>query len=162
VRILPQPSDRDDPDAVRQDAYLGDDPYGGEVPPEDWQLAWPDPDIDRPAELAGLCLAELDELADDGCAAEPAGGWPVSSFSRDGAGQGAGFAEGGALDVLAPGVVLAGFGDDAHASLGTLTDDELIGVLRAWRRQTSWAQARDSPLRLSWLTVVRPDAGRGR
>jgi hypothetical protein len=88
-------------------------------------------------------LAELDELADDVPAAGPAGGWPVSSFSRDGAGQGAGFAEGGALDVLAPGVVLAGFSDDAHASLSTLTDDELIGVLRAWRRQTSWAQARE-------------------
>ena len=142
MRMLPQPSDRDGPDAVPLAAHPGDDPFGDEVPPEDWQLAWPDPDFDRPAELAGLCLAELDELADD-VPAEPAGGWPVSSFSRDGVGRGAGFAEGGVLDVLAPGVALAGFSDDAHASLSTLTDDELIGVLRAWRRQTSWAQARE-------------------
>ena len=49
----------------------------------------------------------------------------------------------GALDGLAPGVALAGFADDAHAGLGGLTDDELIGVLRAWRRQTSWSQARE-------------------
>src|SRR5215469_7398670 len=38
---------------------------------------------------------------------------------------------------------LAGFADDAHARLAALTDDELIGVLRAWRRQASWAQARE-------------------
>src|SRR5579863_5090006 len=74
--MLPQPSDRDGPDAVPLAAHPGDDPFGDEVPPEDWQLAWPDPDFDRPAELAGLCLAELDELADD-IPAEPARGWPV-------------------------------------------------------------------------------------
>ena len=33
--------------------------------------------------------------------------------------------------------------DDAHARLAALTDDELIGVLRAWRRQACWAQARE-------------------
>jgi hypothetical protein len=47
------------------------------------------------------------------------------------------------LDRLAPGVALAGCADDAHARLGRLTDDELIGVLRAWARQASWAQARE-------------------
>jgi uncharacterized protein DUF222 len=39
-------------------------------------------------------------------------------------------------------VALAGFADDAHARLGALTDDELIGVLRGWQRQISWSQAR--------------------
>ncbi len=38
---------------------------------------------------------------------------------------------------------LAGFADDAQARLDRLTDDELIGVIRAWGRQTSWAQARE-------------------
>ena len=38
---------------------------------------------------------------------------------------------------------LGGFADRSHARLGALTDDELIGVLRGWRRQTSWAQARE-------------------
>ncbi len=41
-----------------------------------------------------------------------------------------------------PGVPLAGFADDAHARLGQLADDEVIGVLRGWWRQTCWAQAR--------------------
>jgi len=45
--------------------------------------------------------------------------------------------------VLAAGMALAGFADDAHARLAALTDDELIGVLRAWRRQACWAQARE-------------------
>ena len=40
-------------------------------------------------------------------------------------------------------MALAGFADDAHARLAALTDDELIGVLRAWRRQACWAQARE-------------------
>jgi len=57
-------------------------------------------------------------------------------------GGGAGFAEGGVLDGLAPGVALAGFADDAHGGLAGLADDELVGVLRAWARQESWAQAR--------------------
>src|SRR5579863_5090005 len=83
--MLPQPSDRDGPDAVPLAAHPGDDPFGDEVPPEDWQLAWPDPDFDRPAELAGLCLAELDELADD-IPAEPAVGLPRYAFPGGGVG----------------------------------------------------------------------------
>ena len=83
------------------------------------------------AELAGLDGAELAGLL----AAAPAG-----AGGRQGGG--AGFAEGGVLDGLAPGVSLAGFAEGAHARLARLTDDELIGVLRAWARQESWAQAR--------------------
>ena len=65
------------------------------------------------------------------------------SAARFASGPGAGFAEGGPLDVLAAGMALAGFADDAQARLAALTDDELIGVLRAWRRQACWAQARE-------------------
>jgi hypothetical protein len=43
-------------------------------------------------------------------------------------------------DHLPPGPVLAGLTADRHAAgLGGLTDDELIGVLRAARRLTSWS-----------------------
>src|SRR5262245_61499729 len=56
--------------------------------------------------------------------------------------DGAGFAAGGVADDLPPGPVLAGFAADAlTAGLGRLSDDELIGVLRASRRLASWAAA---------------------
>ena len=55
------------------------------------------------------------------------------SGRETGQAAGAGFADGGELDVLGPGVPLAGFADDAHARLAALTD-ELIGVLHGWRR----------------------------
>jgi Domain of unknown function (DUF222) len=112
------------------------------IPPDEECLGWPDPDCGPPPELAGLSTPELDELI----TAQPA---PVAEIGpagflpRDRSGGGYGFADGGELDVLDPGVPLAGFADDAHARLAALTDDELIGVLRAWRRQTSWAQARE-------------------
>ena len=52
------------------------------------------------------------------------------------------FAAGGAADGLPPGPVLAGFAADAWAiGLGRLTDDELIGMMRAARRLASWATA---------------------
>src|SRR5712691_10393271 len=55
---------------------------------------------------------------------------------------GAGFASGGPLDHLAPGPVLAGFTTEAWSEgLGMLSDDELIGVLRAARRMCSWQAA---------------------
>ena len=47
-------------------------------------------------------------------------------------GDGGGFAAGGVADDLPPGPALAGFAGDAWtAGLGRLSDDELIGVLRA-------------------------------
>jgi len=57
-------------------------------------------------------------------------------------GLGAGFAGGGVLDRLPAGPVLGQFAADAWAQgLAGATDDELIGVLAAWRRLTSWASA---------------------
>jgi hypothetical protein len=50
------------------------------------------------------------------------------------------FAAGGLLDGLVPGPVLAGFAENAWADgLGALSDDAVVGVLRAWRRLASWA-----------------------
>ena len=57
-------------------------------------------------------------------------------------GDGGGFAAGGVADDLPPGPVLAGFAAGAWTTgLGRLSDDELIGVLRASRRIASWAAA---------------------
>ena len=56
--------------------------------------------------------------------------------------DGAGFAAGGVADNLPPGPVLAGFAADVWAGgLARISDDELIGVLRAARRLVSWATA---------------------
>jgi hypothetical protein len=52
-----------------------------------------------------------------------------------------GFAAGGPLDELVPGPVLAGFTADAFDGLGQLSDDELVGVLMAARRLSSWQAA---------------------
>jgi hypothetical protein len=125
-----------------------------DIPPADDELyGWPDPDFDRPAELMGLDGAELEELATE-VSGPPGPAWPLSfrfpsapqawpaGFGpRDGSGDGPGFADGGVLDGLAAGLPLAGFAADAHDRLSQVTDDELIGVLRAWRRVTSWAAA---------------------
>jgi hypothetical protein len=57
-------------------------------------------------------------------------------------GTGAEFAAGGLLNRLAPGAMLAGSAQNAWADgLDTMSDDALVGVLRAWRRLASWATA---------------------
>ncbi len=113
-----------------------------DVPPDEEWWGWPDPDTGPPAELADLTVEELEELAAE-VPPPTAGTGPAGFLPPNGSGRGSGFADGGVLDLLIPGVALAGFADDAHARLPGLTDDELIGVLRAWRRQESWAQARE-------------------
>ena len=125
-----------------------------DIPPADDELyGWPDPDFDRPAALAGLDGAELEELAADASVPATPGwplsfqaptgpeAWPAGFGPRDKSGDGPGFADGGVLDVLAAGLPLAGFAADTHDRLVQVTDDELVGVLRAWRRVTSWAAA---------------------
>lgn len=94
--------------------------------------------------LAGLSSDPLDAVRDDAwepSASEASGVWPAGLWPRD-AGDGAGFAAGGVADTLPPGVVLAGLADRAWTDgLAKLSDDELIGVMRAWHRLTSWAHA---------------------
>jgi hypothetical protein len=66
---------------------------------------------------------------------------PAGRLPRD-CGGGAGFAAGGGTDHMPPGMVLAGFASDTWtAGLERITDDELIGVLVAWRRLCSWTAA---------------------
>ena len=105
---------------------LAPDPLAG--PPEG-ALGW----------LADLPGPLLDEYVR--ATTEPAGPEPIKAgrWSRT-AGDGGGFAAGGMADHLPPGPVLAGLTADRHAAgLGRLTDDELIGVLRAARRLASWS-----------------------
>jgi hypothetical protein len=130
-----------------------DDPPGLPSCPGDWPPSafgdWPDPPDDSLEDLLARCPRLADEVwlaADDPEWAddpEPmvrevlkAGFWDRTR------GDGAGFAAGGVLDTLPPGPALAGFARDAWADgLGRLTDDELVGVLRAARRLASWAGA---------------------
>jgi hypothetical protein len=51
-----------------------------------------------------------------------------------------GFAEGGAADVLPPGPLLAELTEQAAADVGALSDNELVGVIRAARRQAAREQ----------------------
>ena len=62
---------------------------------------------------------------------------------RDGSGGKAGFADGGVSDILAPGGKPGRVRRRRARRLAALTDDQLIGVIRAWQRQTSWAQVRE-------------------
>jgi hypothetical protein len=91
-----------------------------------------DPPVSDPqAERRGLGYAE-------GRSREALKGRP----SGPARGDGGLFAAGGVADELLPGPRLAGFMADARAiGLGRLTDDELIGVMRAARRLASWSAA---------------------
>ena len=56
----------------------------------------------------------------------------------------AGFGSGQPFDVLRPGPVLAGEADRVHTgALRRVSDEELTGMIRAWRRLSSWATARE-------------------
>jgi Domain of unknown function (DUF222) len=61
------------------------------------------------------------------------------------AGPAAGFASSNELDTMSPCVTLTGFADDVTGPDGRCdgaSDDQLIGVLRAWDRLESWAAGR--------------------
>jgi Domain of unknown function (DUF222) len=107
--------------------------------------AWPDGlYLLVPGPLSGLGSSPQDvPEADELPGAQPscpevfkAGRWDRAD------GRGTGFASGGVGDDLPPGPTLAVLAGDAwDRGLERLSDDELIGVLRAARRLTSWAAA---------------------
>ena len=67
---------------------------------------------------------------------------PPDVFCADEQPVSAGFAAGGWLDQLIPGPVLSSFSQDTlDSGLGSLGDDELVGLLRAARRLASWQAA---------------------
>ena len=120
---------------------------GALMPPDDWELCslvadpWSGPPdgadawlADLPAELLFEYLAATED--------QPCREAIVAGRLPRQPGGGCGFAAGGAADDLPPGPVLAGLADDAWAAgLSRLSDDELVGVLRAARRLASWSAA---------------------
>jgi hypothetical protein len=86
-------------------------------------------DSSCPPEFIGVPLNEIFAAADAAEATRPT----------------AGFAAKAPLDLALPGVALASFCEEATGDDGRCrgaSDDELIGVLRAWQRIESWASAR--------------------
>jgi hypothetical protein len=121
-----------------------------ELPEDEFAGLWADPDCGPPggadARLADLPIPVLEEVLAARAAAAGRvieGPFPAGVAGHDGTGPGgAGFASGAALDRLGPGPVLARALDDAwQAGLGELSDDELAGVMLAWRRCESRAVA---------------------
>jgi Domain of unknown function (DUF222) len=100
---------------------------GGEPP---FEPPWPAGEL-----LADEAPQEMPEML------ARAGVFPAGFGPRSQA-QGAGFACGGTADRVPPGPVLAGLAQDVwDAGLERLNDDQLIGVMLAWRRLASWAGA---------------------
>jgi hypothetical protein len=107
----------------------------------DWEDAeaagWEPADWDT-AESADWDPAQFADWEPESTEADPMGPVPGTRTRSDGGW----FAAGGVADNLPPGPRLAGFMADARAiGLGRLTDDELIGVMRAARRLASWSAA---------------------
>jgi Domain of unknown function (DUF222) len=128
------------PALLADDSWWGDDPE----PPPVWLADEPGLGPSWLADDPGL--AEYPWWADDLAEAGPGRPGPVEVWKAGrwdrSRGDGGGFAAGGLGDRLPPGPVLAGLaGDRWAAGLGKLSDDELIGILRAARRLTSWAAA---------------------
>jgi hypothetical protein len=153
-------------ETARQEAILAAEIAAGwmQLPPEDWQLAGPD---DLPPDDTDPRPADSPWLTESRPATAPAPRWTESAPpSADGSGQaadgperpevlpcgivahdtagpgGPGFASGSVLNELEPGAVLTAALDDAGTTgLAGLGDDELAGVLLAWRRTESHAAA---------------------
>jgi hypothetical protein len=111
---------------------------GGELS-DPWPASlWDGPEPEEPtdAELLGLWpdpFAGAPQDADTWLADLTDPGSQVPSAA------GIGFAAGGPLDQMTPNPILAGFAADAFDDgLGRLSDDELMGLLTAARRLSSW------------------------
>ena len=76
------------------------------------------------------------------------------------AAPGWGFEAEGAFDVLRPGPMLSEVADAAHVhGLRHVDDDELTGIIKAWRRITSWARGQRTGRH---RRAGSPPPGRGR
>ena len=127
INALPLSSD-EPPDMDETPWWLTDEYFGTD---EAEQVAW----------LRGLppdvAAAWRDEPRSDDL--------PGAGFTHHDATPGprpdAGFAAGGVLDAMRPGPMLAAAVHAAASRRGDLGESELIGVLCAWQRLVSWAQA---------------------
>jgi hypothetical protein len=113
----------------------------GHLPPHDTDVSFHDQHAGRPAGLTTLITLEPGAPAAAG-PAPAAVPLPARRPPRSRPDTGAGFAQGGVLDELPAGPALAGFADEAYEHADDLDDDSLIGLLRAWDRQASHAEAR--------------------
>jgi uncharacterized protein DUF222 len=127
------------------DHDAGDD--DGATPPPQYGL-YLVPPTDRPPEYADVPIHELIERIDAERSQRAANDETLAAGfcprPPSPAGEpGSGFETGGVLDTCAPDGVLAGLTDAVtrEGRLAELNDDELIGVLRAWRRLESWSSA---------------------
>ena len=133
----PGPPSGPDDDESGPPPWLADDPDDA-----DDVLAWLDAELAK----AAPWLAADPDWDDPAPTGPPGPAGPAEVFKAGrwdrSRGDGGGFAAGGLADRLPPGPVLAGLAADRWAAgLDQLTDDELIGVLRAARRLASWAAA---------------------
>ncbi len=120
---VPQPPDGADLPGEPVDALAGMTPdiVGLDV------AALADREEPTEAELAGICL-DSDDCGDG------ANEWLAVATA-----QSEGFAEGGVLDGLGPGGALAGLSQHAlDDGLTALTDDAVVGLIRAARRLSAW------------------------
>jgi Domain of unknown function (DUF222) len=147
----PRPADAA---GLAEDPWLDEDPGPPRWPddasgPHSWLDG--DPGPDEPDDIIAWLDAELAKApwldGDPGWddpgpgAPAPAEVFKAGRWDRS-RGTGGGFAAGGLADHLPPGPVLAGLAADRwQDGLDRLSDDELIGILRASRRLTSWATA---------------------
>jgi hypothetical protein len=116
------------------------------APTDEELLRWaPDPDTDPPddADLAGVPgeLAFLQLAAEAATAPKPAELFVAGGLSRPGRTVGAGFAAGGPADTMPPGTVLAGLTARAWDNSARVSDDELVGIARAFGRLAAWVTA---------------------
>jgi hypothetical protein len=126
---------RDDEPSDDEDLY-GLPPDPGNDPPdgtEAWLTGLPTPLLEDQLQDERSSLARLRVIA--------AGFLPRERTASTG-GTGSGFGPGEVLDIMAAGPVLASLvADTSSRGLSQLADDELVGVLTAWRRVASWATA---------------------
>src|SRR6266446_8737577 len=99
---------------------------------------WPDddcgPPVDVDAWLAKLSPAQREAVFEGGAAVVREADSETKTESEC-----SGFGDGGPLDELLPGPILAAFSQDViDSGFAPLSDDELVGVLRAARRLSSW------------------------
>ncbi len=127
-------------------------PLPAHEPPDDELYGLPpDPDNDPPdgdeAWLTGLPTPLLEEKLQDGRSSLArlrviAAGFLPRECTGSAGGTGSGFGPGEVLDTMDAGPVLGSLTADTWSrGLSQLADDELVGVLTAWRRVASWATA---------------------
>ena len=127
-----EPSDDEDLYGLPPDP--GNDPPDGT---EAWLTGLPTPLLEDQLQDERSSLARLRVIA--------AGFLPRERTASTG-GTGSGFGPGEVLDIMAAGPVLASLvADTSSRGLSQLADDELVGVLTAWRRVASWATAGEWP-----------------